>query len=278
VVDDYRRSLFALLRLGPGAEPGPQPLHLSSEARERWLGFVRWLEPQLGPKGDLDPIRDWAGKLPGAVLRIAGLLHCGEYATIPAPWNIDLTAATMDGAIDVGRYLLAHAQAAFAEQGAGPRASASRMDHRDRERVVLRARSVRDLHVLELPTPGASRRRRLRGVLPREGLNRGLFVDADNVRARRPLEIEVADDPHLLAKQGIRAVQPELHSVRSQALAPQDSPNLADAEDDAGLALERFAERVERPHVAERAWIFLPGRFSSGRWQASFTTSIASRR
>ena len=87
---------------------GPTILRLAPEALAVWLDFRRWLEPQLAESGALGPLADWAGKLHGAVARIAGLLHAAESQT-----DI-ITADTMTRAVELGHYLIPHAQAAFA--------------------------------------------------------------------------------------------------------------------------------------------------------------------
>jgi len=51
---------------------------LSDEAEALSEQFYNALEPRLGKDGDLEHMADWAGKLHGAVLRIAGLLHAVE--------------------------------------------------------------------------------------------------------------------------------------------------------------------------------------------------------
>ncbi len=104
------------------AEPMPL-LRLDASARDLHTTFCAALEPRLHPEsGDLANAgaADWAGKLAGAAGRLAGLLHLastyscqgqeGEFAPVPA--------ATMQGALELADYCLAHALAAFAALGA----------------------------------------------------------------------------------------------------------------------------------------------------------------
>ena len=49
-------------------DPGVAPTELETQIAKR-------VEDSLGPDGELDAIREWAGKYVGAVARIAGLLH-----------------------------------------------------------------------------------------------------------------------------------------------------------------------------------------------------------
>ena len=118
----YQRNIKALASL-PSQPPGergeavPYYLHLSPEASQRFHGFAAWLEPQLAPSGELGAIADWAGKLAGGVVRIAGTLHLAEHADHASSWSVPITLATLEQAIVIGEYLIAHAQAAFRMMG-----------------------------------------------------------------------------------------------------------------------------------------------------------------
>lgn len=115
----YHRCIRALLNLpsgwqDPGRKLEPFRILLSPEARARFIAFRSELEPQLAKDADLGAITDWAGKLPGAVLRIAGLLHSVEAIQAGgAPWDFSISEATMGDAIGLGRFFEQHAQAAF---------------------------------------------------------------------------------------------------------------------------------------------------------------------
>src|SRR5262249_12587559 len=69
---------------------------------------------------DLNHIEEWAGKFPGAVARIAGLLHLARHAGDPGFWGAAVSGETMVAARRIGSYLLEHALAAFAEMGVDP--------------------------------------------------------------------------------------------------------------------------------------------------------------
>ena len=75
--------------------------------------FLAWIEPQLGPHGELAAVRDWGGKLAGAVVRIAALLHLAEQPTDPAAWKARISHDVLQRAIRIGTYLIPHAQAAY---------------------------------------------------------------------------------------------------------------------------------------------------------------------
>jgi hypothetical protein len=151
VSERYHQLCTALLRIDEARVDGeltPAPLNFSSEACRRIEQFSRELEPRLGPGCELSPICDWANKLAGGIARVAAVLHLAEGASYCGHsgncGNPDRTTAedlgehsgysgncgrehkdqieveAVDRAILIGRYLLAHAQAAFALMGTDP--------------------------------------------------------------------------------------------------------------------------------------------------------------
>ena len=75
------------------------------------------LESRMRPDGDLHPIRDWANKLVGATLRMAGVLHVSDYAMAPSDLPDDVPVTTWLRAEALARYFLEHAVAAFGAMG-----------------------------------------------------------------------------------------------------------------------------------------------------------------
>ena len=63
--------------------------------------------------GEGQAISDWASKYIGAVLRIAGLLHCADMEDD----KTEVTASTMSKAIQIGKYFLAHSTYAYSMMG-----------------------------------------------------------------------------------------------------------------------------------------------------------------
>lgn len=118
----YEVNVGYLLTLPYGtdgeSQNAPHVLTLGDAARQRLLEFMEWLEPQLAPDGELGMITDWAGKLAGAIARIAGLLHLAAHAGDDAPWESPISLSVVEDAIRIGQYALDHAKAAFAEMGA----------------------------------------------------------------------------------------------------------------------------------------------------------------
>lgn len=93
----------------------PYILNLSRESRLSSIEFAKELEPRL--IDDLENIADWASKLHGAILRIAGILHVAEHVDKRA-WEYDISEETFNNALTIGKYFIEHAKAAFALMGA----------------------------------------------------------------------------------------------------------------------------------------------------------------
>ncbi len=106
-------------------------IEISEEAKERFINFRLWLEPQRGPYGAFANLADWASKLDGYVLRVAGLLHMAENAAYNSYNSYNspevISDATLARAIRFIQYLIPHAQAAYAEIGADPSVEGARM-------------------------------------------------------------------------------------------------------------------------------------------------------
>ncbi|MEZ4522926.1 MAG: YfjI family protein [Thermomicrobiales bacterium] len=104
----------------PEGKPVPHELALTPRAEELLIALLETIEVELRPAGSLGTIPDWGGKLAGAIVRIAGLMHLADseeetFVTRPA-----IGVGTLANAIRVGNYLMAHARAAYAELGADP--------------------------------------------------------------------------------------------------------------------------------------------------------------
>lgn len=69
----------------------------------------RWVETRLGRAGELADLSDWASKLVGATVRLAGLIHVFSRETEGRV----ITVESMRGAIKLAEYFLAHAMCAF---------------------------------------------------------------------------------------------------------------------------------------------------------------------
>jgi hypothetical protein len=104
-----------------GADPeNPQVFTFTPQAVTRLREFRGEIEPQLA--GDLAYMSDWAGKLAGLCVRLSGILHILEHyssgVTTELPSAVKLD--TLERAICVGRYALAHAKRAYYLMGFRP--------------------------------------------------------------------------------------------------------------------------------------------------------------
>ena len=122
VKTSWQNLIFSLLDIEPGTDeygdPVPHILNLSQAAFQEWAEFYQVVEEELRDGGRFEHIRDWAGKLPGAAARIAGLLHCAENPF--HPWEKSLSIETMTRALDLAAVFADHALVVFGLMGADP--------------------------------------------------------------------------------------------------------------------------------------------------------------
>lgn len=119
----YSELIYNLLddRLNPTTDD-PEIIILSSKADAELCNFTTTLEGKL--RTSLDNISDWAGKLCGAIVRIAGILcraeknGCHKYMCETEP--LAISHETICNAIHIGCYYLKHAKAAYSIMGADP--------------------------------------------------------------------------------------------------------------------------------------------------------------
>lgn len=112
----FRDKIFLLLPEDFTIDrPEPTELELSQEAYEVWGKFYREVEKRLAPGGEFESMKDWGGKLPGAVARIAGLFHILEH---DRPHTVKISWETMRQAVYMGCLLSEHAKVAYDLMGA----------------------------------------------------------------------------------------------------------------------------------------------------------------
>jgi hypothetical protein len=125
----YMAGIGAMLDWSLASDDEGRPhrhvVRLSREARESWLEFARYIETTMRPGGDFEHATDWAGKAPGQAARLAGVLHCIEHAH-GAPWEVELSPATMAAALDLAAVFARHSLAALDLMGADPSIAAAR--------------------------------------------------------------------------------------------------------------------------------------------------------
>jgi len=117
----YHDNMLLVLRQA-GDSIGHE-LVFSPGANECLRRFEQWLEPKLGKDGEFGGIANWASKLAGAIARIAAILHLAEDTRA---WGSTVEERTVDAAIELGRFYLAHARAAFAEMAADAEVESAR--------------------------------------------------------------------------------------------------------------------------------------------------------
>jgi hypothetical protein len=147
----YRRAIKLLAEIEPGADrqgdPAPRLLYLTAEANALLKEFEHDLEPRLADDGELGPLADWAGKLSGAVVRLAAVLWLIERAeSVAQLWSEKIDATAMRRAIAIGQYLTQHARVAFAEMGADANVENAKRVLRWIEKTSTREFTRRDAH------------------------------------------------------------------------------------------------------------------------------------
>jgi hypothetical protein len=76
-----------------------------------WNEFYNEIEASMKPGGELEHLCDWSSKLPGAVARIAGLLHFAKHGEDAGSYLIE--PLTVASACAIGAYYREHAMAVF---------------------------------------------------------------------------------------------------------------------------------------------------------------------
>ena len=147
----YTAKLKDLARIQP-VRPDGEPesarlIYFSGDADDYLAAFEEELEPMLAEDAELGHMSDWAGKLSGAAVRIAGILHLAENVhRVANSWPAEISAETFKRAAKIGRYLIPHAQAAYAEMGADPLVEDAKHVLRWIQKTQLEAFSKRDVH------------------------------------------------------------------------------------------------------------------------------------
>ncbi|WP_295624617.1 DUF3987 domain-containing protein [uncultured Nitrosomonas sp.] len=145
----YSRVITALLNLTKNKTgeftTEPYTLKLKSDAYEVWKAFWDRNEIAMREGGVFSHITDWAGKLSGAVIRIAGLLHCTRYA-FDQPAFYAIGKHDVEAAISMAEVLSLHALVAFDLMGADPALDGARQILRWIKREGNSEFTFRDCH------------------------------------------------------------------------------------------------------------------------------------
>lgn len=146
VASAYAAGLRAILDVPPAVgdddEERPHLLRLSPAAHAEWLDFARHIEATMLPGGEFEHATDWAGKAPGAAIRLAGVLHVIETVQAKA-WGQEISLDTMGRALDLMAVFAKHSRAALDLMGADEGTAAARkvwewIDNGRRARFTVR--------------------------------------------------------------------------------------------------------------------------------------------
>ncbi|MEU3168963.1 YfjI family protein [Streptosporangium sp. NPDC006930] len=118
VIRDYNDTIMGLI-IGLSAWTDPAIIVLTPAALKLHTEWRTEIEPRLRRgTGDLEALREWAAKLAGHTVRLAGLLHLAENPARGA--QMPIGEDTMGRAIDLAKYYAEHAMAAFGVMRAHP--------------------------------------------------------------------------------------------------------------------------------------------------------------
>lgn len=106
---EYRRFVRHIL-----ADNGQGVIRLSPEADRVRKDYAAAIERRLG--NEWEYMRDWGGKLVGAMVRIAALMHAAEVPGNPA--EIPVSPEVVEAAVKIAEFLGVHAMAAYQMMGA----------------------------------------------------------------------------------------------------------------------------------------------------------------
>ena len=112
VMREYHALIMALLDERRPDLKEPDILRLRPDAYERWICFAESIERRHGSGRELESITEWTSKLPGAVARIAALLHLAD-----GPGDLVIRDDSMRRAVELGELLIPHTLAAFELMG-----------------------------------------------------------------------------------------------------------------------------------------------------------------
>jgi hypothetical protein len=127
VSEEYGQHMIELAEMEaePDGDGGHRPrvLSITGSAWRVWKDFALEVEQMMRADGDLENLTDWAGKLPGACARIAGLLHLADKGP-DAIRQDQISDEVMSRAIAFCRFAIPHAKLVFEGADRGELATA----------------------------------------------------------------------------------------------------------------------------------------------------------
>ena len=118
-------------------------LKLSPAAYEEWRAYGQFIEAAMRPGGEFESAQDWAGKAPGAAIRIAGVLHVMTHIE---PWSSLIDLQTMTLALNLMAVFGKHSLAALDLMGSDKGITAASKIWRWIETGHRNEVSLRDIH------------------------------------------------------------------------------------------------------------------------------------
>jgi hypothetical protein len=112
IVVDYEKFINTLLDIPTPKDDYPPKIKLAASAFREWNDFAHFVETEMRPGGGYEFIKDWAGKLPGAAARLAGLIHIMDMG------GSEISLETMNNALDLASVFVGHALVVFDMMGA----------------------------------------------------------------------------------------------------------------------------------------------------------------
>jgi hypothetical protein len=176
----------AITDIADTCQTGTPVLRIEGTGSDTFALWDQSLEDRLGPGEDLEDMAEWVGKLRACVLRVAALLHLahGHGGTV-------ISSQTMEAAITLGNYYLAHAQAVMTKWG-------------------VDGRVVQAQRILEWARRGGRSEFSARDV---QRSNNRTFTSVEDTRAPLELLIErgwirpLSDGPLVLGRRGVESTR-----------------------------------------------------------------------
>ncbi len=115
VAKSYRQSIRAMLDWPEATDVEGDARHivrLSAKAEAERKAFARHVEALMRPGEDFEQAQDWAGKAPGAAVRLTTVIHGFDHA-LDAPWEHEISADTMERATAIMGISALHTLAVF---------------------------------------------------------------------------------------------------------------------------------------------------------------------
>ncbi len=193
VLSNYSGALLAILDHPWATDARERPcahmLALEPRAFECWAEMWYATEFAMRDGGELEHVRDWAGKFPGTIARLAGLVHVALHA-MRSPAEFPVSEATMADVLRLADPLKAHALAAFEVLNAKPEVDDARKVLgwiRQTEQSVFSFRDCHRAHQSRFPVADdlvpAIR------VLEERGWVREVIRDGPHGRGRKPSKL-----------------------------------------------------------------------------------------